>query len=120
MRVLEIGAATARYSHALAQKGYRVDAVELVEHNIEIFKQNTIAGEPETITQGNAITSSKNACSTQKRSTHFQICGTYSSYIERKILISSVQSSMLLNFISLLLTDTQTTVIDDNSFYLRN
>ena len=42
MRVLEIGAATGRYSHALAQKGYRVDAVELVEHNIEIFKQNTI------------------------------------------------------------------------------
>ena len=41
MRVLEIGAATGRYSHALAQKGYRVDAVELIEHNIEIFKQNT-------------------------------------------------------------------------------
>lgn len=55
MRVLEIGAATGRYSHALAQKGYRVDAVELVKHNIEIFKQNTIAGEPVTITQGNAM-----------------------------------------------------------------
>ena len=55
MRVLEIGAATGRYSHALAQKGYRVDAVELVEHNIEIFKQNTVEGEPVTITQGNAI-----------------------------------------------------------------
>lgn len=55
MRVLEIGAATGRYSHALAQKGHRVDAVELVEHNIEIFKQNTIVGEPVTITQGNAM-----------------------------------------------------------------
>ena len=55
MRVLEIGAATGRYSHALAQKGYRVDAVELVEHNIEIFKQNTIEGEPVTITQGIAL-----------------------------------------------------------------
>ena len=42
MRILEIGAATGRYSHALAQKGYRVDAVELLEHNIEIFKKNTL------------------------------------------------------------------------------
>lgn len=55
MHILEIGAATGRYSHALAQKGYRVDAVELVEHNIEIFRQNTTAGEPVTITQGNAV-----------------------------------------------------------------
>ena len=50
MRILEIGAATGRYSHALAQKGYQVDAVELVEHNIEIFKQNTQPGENITIT----------------------------------------------------------------------
>ena len=42
------------YSHALAQKGYQVDAVELVEHNIEIFKENTKPGEHITITQGNA------------------------------------------------------------------
>ncbi len=55
MRVLEIGAATGRYSHTLAQKGYPVDAVELLEHNIEIFKQNTVEGEPITITQGNAV-----------------------------------------------------------------
>ncbi len=55
MRILEIGAATGRYSHALARKGYRVDAVELLEHNIEIFKQNTLAGECVTITQGNAV-----------------------------------------------------------------
>ncbi len=54
MRILEIGAATGRYSHHLAQQGYRVDAVELVEHNIEIFKQNTKPGENITITQGNA------------------------------------------------------------------
>ena len=38
MRILEIGAATGRYSHALAQKGYAVDAVELIQHNIDIFK----------------------------------------------------------------------------------
>ena len=55
MRILEIGAGTGRYSHALAQKGYRVDAVELVEHNIEIFKKNTMEGEAVTITQGNAM-----------------------------------------------------------------
>ena len=55
MRILEIGAATGRYSHALAQKGYTVDAVELVAHNIEIFRQNTKPGETVTITQGNAM-----------------------------------------------------------------
>jgi len=55
MRILEIGAATGRYSHALAQKGYQVDAVELLEHNIEIFKQNATPGETVTITQGNAM-----------------------------------------------------------------
>lgn len=54
MRVLEIGAATGRYSHALARKGYSVDAVELVQHNIEIFQKNTQPGEVVTIRQGNA------------------------------------------------------------------
>ena len=54
-RVLEIGAGTGRYSHALAQQGYRVDAVELVQHNIDIFKQNTQPGENVTIAQGNAL-----------------------------------------------------------------
>ena len=55
MRILEIGAGTGRYSHALAQKGYQVDAVELVEHNIEIFKQKTMPGENVTVRQGNAV-----------------------------------------------------------------
>jgi len=54
MRILEIGAATGRYSHALAREGYEVDAVELLEHNIERFKANTQDGEHVTITQGNA------------------------------------------------------------------
>lgn len=54
-RVLEIGAGTGRYSHALARQGYAVDAVELVEHNIEIFNQNTQSGESVTVTQGNAM-----------------------------------------------------------------
>ena len=54
MRILEIGAATGRYSHYFAQQGYQVDAVELIDHNVEIFKQNTKPGEKVTITQGNA------------------------------------------------------------------
>ncbi len=54
MRILEIGAGTGRYSHALAQQGYRVDAVELIQHNIDIFKSKTEPGEDVTIRQGNA------------------------------------------------------------------
>lgn len=54
-RVLEIGAGTGRYSHALARRGYAVDAVELVGHNIGVFQQNTRPGEPVTIRQGNAL-----------------------------------------------------------------
>ena len=54
MRILEIGAATGRYSHALARQGYRVDAVELVQHNIDIFAQKTQPGENVTVRQGNA------------------------------------------------------------------
>lgn len=54
MHILEIGAATGRYSHTLARQGYKVDAVELVQHNIDIFKANTQPGENVTIYQGNA------------------------------------------------------------------
>jgi len=53
-RIAEIGAGTGRYSHALAQRGFEVDAVELVRHNIEIFKLHTLPGEPVTIQQGDA------------------------------------------------------------------
>ena len=54
MRILEIGAATGRYSHFLARQGYQVDAVELVQHNIDIFKANTVSGEDVRIFLGNA------------------------------------------------------------------
>ena len=54
MRILEIGAATGRYSHTLARMGYPVDAVELVQHNIDIFNTLTQPGEDVTIRQGNA------------------------------------------------------------------
>ena len=55
MRIMEIGAATGRYSHYFAQKGFKVDAVDLVEHNIEIFKTKTQPNEKVSIRQGNAI-----------------------------------------------------------------
>ena len=54
-RVLEIGAGTGRYSHALARQGYTVDAVELIEHNIEVFRRNTLPGENITVVRGNAM-----------------------------------------------------------------
>ncbi len=55
MRIMEIGAATGRYSHYFAQKGFEVDAVDLIEHNIEIFKTKTQPNEKVSIRQGNAI-----------------------------------------------------------------
>lgn len=54
-RVLEIGAGTGRYSHALARRGYAVDAVELVEHNIDVFRRKISPDETISIAQGNAL-----------------------------------------------------------------
>lgn len=54
MKILEIGAGAGRYSHALAQQGYEVDAVELIQHNIDIFREKTQPGEKVTVRQGNA------------------------------------------------------------------
>lgn len=54
-RILEIGAGTGRYSHYLAQKGYAVDAVELIAHNIDVFREKTQPGEKITVRQGNAL-----------------------------------------------------------------
>ena len=54
MRILEIGAATGRYSHTLARMGYAVDAVELVQHNIDIFNTLTQPSEKISIRQGDA------------------------------------------------------------------
>lgn len=55
MRILEIGAGTGRYAHYFAQNGYAVDAVELMECNIEVFKANTKDGENITIQRGDAV-----------------------------------------------------------------
>ncbi|MBQ8598142.1 MAG: class I SAM-dependent methyltransferase [Lachnospiraceae bacterium] len=55
MRILEIGAGTGRYSLALAREGYRVDALELVEHNIEVFQSKLQEGDTVNLIQGNAL-----------------------------------------------------------------
>ncbi|MBQ2964006.1 MAG: class I SAM-dependent methyltransferase [Clostridia bacterium] len=55
MKIIEIGAATGRYSHHFARKGFTVEAVELIEHNIEVFKANTMPNEKINIIQGNAV-----------------------------------------------------------------
>jgi SAM-dependent methyltransferase len=55
MKIIEIGAGTGVYSHYFAQHGYDVDAVEIMEHNIEVFKKNTQPNETVTVTQGDAI-----------------------------------------------------------------
>lgn len=55
MKILEIGAGTGRYSHYFARCGYEVDAVELIQHNIEIFRKNTQDKENINIRQGDAV-----------------------------------------------------------------
>lgn len=55
MRILEIGAGTGRYSLELAKEGYRVDAVELTERNIEVFKSKMQADACVRVMQGNAV-----------------------------------------------------------------
>ena len=53
-RILEIGPGSGRYSHALARMGHRVDAVELIPRNIELFREKTEPGEDVSIWQGTA------------------------------------------------------------------
>ncbi len=55
MRILEIGAGTGRYSLALAGEGYEVDAVELVENNIEVFRAKMQGETKVSLIQGNAM-----------------------------------------------------------------
>lgn len=54
MKILEVGAGTGRYSHALARMGYMVESVELVQHNIDLFLANTQPGENVHVRQGDA------------------------------------------------------------------
>ena len=54
-KILEVGAGTGRYSVTLAKQGYRVTAVELVAHNLELLKAKLDGSEPLTAIQGNAM-----------------------------------------------------------------
>jgi SAM-dependent methyltransferase len=64
MKILEIGAATGRYSLALARMGYDVTAIELVQHNIDIFKKKLRPEDKIDLQQGNALDLSRFADNT--------------------------------------------------------
>ncbi len=53
--ILEVGAGTGRYSVTLAKQGFRVTAVELIEHNLEILRSKLDGTEPIKAIQGNAL-----------------------------------------------------------------
>ncbi len=53
--ILEVGAGTGRYSVTLAKQGYRMTAVELIQHNLELLKAKLDGSEPLTAMQGNAM-----------------------------------------------------------------
>ena len=53
-RIAEIGAGTGKYSCALARMGFRVDAVELMDKHIDIFREQITPEMNVTIQQGDA------------------------------------------------------------------
>ena len=55
MRIAEIGAGTGRYSLALSREGYRVEAVELLESNLRVFRSKLRAEDDIHILQGDAM-----------------------------------------------------------------
>jgi len=63
-KVLEVGAGTGRYSRAIADMGYEVEAIELVPHNIDIFRNLITPQQKINVTQGNALDLSAFADST--------------------------------------------------------
>lgn len=54
-KILEIGAGSGRYSHYFAKKGYHVDAVELLDVNIEKIRTQTQEDEKIRVFKGNAL-----------------------------------------------------------------
>jgi len=54
-KILEVGAGTGRYSIALAEEGFEVDAVELTDHNLEIMNSKLDGMQNIRTYQGNAL-----------------------------------------------------------------
>ena len=54
-RILEVGASTGRYSIALADEGYAVNALELVEENLAVLRSKIKPENRITAEQGNAL-----------------------------------------------------------------
>lgn len=54
-KIVELGAGTGAYSIYLAKKGYKVEAVELSEHNLETLRMNGEDIKNLTIRQGDAV-----------------------------------------------------------------
>jgi ubiquinone/menaquinone biosynthesis C-methylase UbiE len=54
-RILEVGAGTGSYSLYYAEKGYKVDSVELIQYNIDVFKTHIKDNMKINLRQGNAI-----------------------------------------------------------------
>ena len=54
-RLLVVGAGTGRYSIALSREGYRVHAIELIPHNIEVFRSKLTEEDTVVVEQGNAL-----------------------------------------------------------------
>lgn len=54
-RILEVGAATGRYSLHYAKKGYKVNAIDYVQHNIDILNSKIEKGMDIKAEQGDAL-----------------------------------------------------------------
>ncbi len=54
-RIIEIGAGTGKYSLHYAHKGFEVDAVELVQSNVDILKRDILPTDNINAVQGNAL-----------------------------------------------------------------
>lgn len=55
VKILEVGAGTGRYSRTIADKGFDVEAVELVQQHVDIFQRQIDSMRNIRVQQGNAL-----------------------------------------------------------------